>query len=168
VEGAHAWNHYNQLHTLNAAAQEAALPILYSVAEFTHVPPLRIFIDTVEASTVDGRCLAHHMRSFTAHLSLDRSAWRDYALAMAGLAAILPHAKSLRILSTSAITALHIIPVLSRTCFNTLQDLSVRLTSREVQSALLYLNAFQALRVLNLNIHVPHGSDPPPTTAIPA
>jgi hypothetical protein len=149
-------------------AQEAALPVMYAIIEFDNVPALQKFVDTVQTAVADGRYLAHHMRIFAVRVTVEKLSWRRFAVAAAGLVAILPHATGLRVLDSSGILALNAIPVLSRTCSSSLRTLTVRLGSREVHSALLHLHLFQELRALKLDIREDAELEPPRATTIPA
>jgi hypothetical protein len=148
--------------------QEAALPVLYAVIEFDNVPALQKFVDTVQTAAADGRYLVYHMRTFAVRVLVGRLSWRNFAVAAAGLVAILPRATGLRVLDSSGIIALNAIPVLSRTCSSSLHTLMVGLGSREVHSALLHLHLFQELHALKLDIREDAELEPPRATTIPA
>jgi hypothetical protein len=148
-------------------AQEAALPFLYSEIRFDSIPPLQKFIAAVEAAAAEGRYLAHHIRTLSLSAAVTASAWRNFTITLAGLVPILLHAINLRTLTAWNIYAITAVPILTRTCPTTLQDMTLQLRSRAMHSALLHLHAFPALRILNLEVHEDVESDHPRAALIP-
>jgi hypothetical protein len=155
------------------ATQEAALPALYAYLEFKSVASLQQFLKTVEAATSEGRDIAYHIRSLTlpsksTMSNLPAQWWRELGLAMAGLSAVFMLACNMRVHDTSGMFALTGLPILSRTCANTLQSLRITMHTRASHPALIYLHNLRSLRSLHVDIAESAAQDPSPALVMPA